>query len=64
MTSFLQLASVSSILTNSFKFKVEIKFNFNFKAWFSNSAAPDRRDWRKTGLTEYVCPPFDGDIEG
>ena len=41
-----------------------LKFNFNFKAWFSNSAAPDRRDWRKTGLTEYVCPPFDGDIEG
>lgn len=26
------------------------------RAWLSYSAVPERRDWRKSGLTEYLCP--------
>ena len=30
------------------------------RAWLSYSAVPDRRDWRKSGLTEYLCPKESG----
>jgi len=34
------------------------------QGWMSFSATPDRRDWRKSGLTEYVCPgEVDPDID-
>lgn len=38
---------------------IELESNIELttvRGWISYSATPDRRDWRKSGLREYVCP--------